>query len=302
MSQQLPPLRSFAKNVHSQYGEDGIVGELLRRVSSAVALDRWCVEFGAWDGVYLSNTCNLVRNAGYRAVLIEGSAEKFKDLCANFPGDDIVKLCRFVEFEGDSTLDALLKATPIPKDFDFLSIDIDGCDYYIFESLKNYRPKIVCVEFNPTIPNDANYVQPRDFSLKQGAGPRSLIALADTKDYALAAVTECNLMFVRKELLIAATGNVIAQPLAALRDDGKVRTFIFSGFDGTVLIDKPALQLPWHGLSIGPERLQQLPRFLRCFPSDYGPFQNFWFGLLVAVKFPRLFRERLAKQLRKKKR
>ena len=278
------------------------MAELLRRVSAAAPPDRWCVEFGAWDGVYLSNTCNLVRNAGYRAVLIEASAEKFRDLCANFPGDDVVKLCRFVEFEGDNTLDALLASTPIPKDFDFLSIDIDGCDYFIFESLKDYRPKIVCIEFNPTIPNEADYVQPGDFSLKHGAGPKSLVALADAKDYALVAATECNLLFVRSELLVPATGNAIAPPLSALRDDSTVRTFIFSGFDGTVLIDRPSLQLPWHGLSIGPESLQQLPRFLRRFPSDYGPFQNLWFGLLVAAKFPRLFRERLAKQLLKKKR
>jgi hypothetical protein len=25
---------------------------------------RWCVEFGAWDGFYLSNTYNLLNNQG----------------------------------------------------------------------------------------------------------------------------------------------------------------------------------------------------------------------------------------------
>lgn len=301
MSTALSPLSSFAKNVYSQYGEDGIIAELLRRIGAATPLDRWCVEFGAWDGVYLSNTCNLIRGANYKAVLIEGSAAKHRELCANLPGDETVKLCRFVQFEGKSTLDNILKETPIPVEFDFLSIDIDGCDYFILELLKDYRPKIVSVEFNPTIPNEAEFVQPKDFSIKQGSGPKSLVKLAQSKDYALVAATECNLIFVRNEFLAAATGAEAAPALADLRDDSKVRTFVFSGFDGTVLLDKPAFALPWHGLTIGVDRLQQLPRVLRRFPSDYGPLQNFLFGVLVVIRFPRLFRDRLAKQFFKKR-
>jgi hypothetical protein len=31
---------------------------------------RWCVEFGAWDGHYLSNTYNLIQNSGEVAISI----------------------------------------------------------------------------------------------------------------------------------------------------------------------------------------------------------------------------------------
>ena len=43
--------------------------------------------------------------------------------------------------------------------FDFLSIDVDGCDYYLFESLTKYKPKLICIEYNPTIPNDVEFIQ-----------------------------------------------------------------------------------------------------------------------------------------------
>ena len=46
-------LLDHAHDVHSQFGEDGVLAELLRRLG----IERgWCCEFGAYDGVHLSNT------------------------------------------------------------------------------------------------------------------------------------------------------------------------------------------------------------------------------------------------------
>jgi hypothetical protein len=58
----LGSLNTFQRNICSQYGEDGIIEEILSRFGGASGLDDWCVKFGAWDGVYLSNTCNLIKN------------------------------------------------------------------------------------------------------------------------------------------------------------------------------------------------------------------------------------------------
>lgn len=55
-------LNEFASNVTSQFGEDGIIEKILEVIGDA---NRWCVEFGASDGVYLSNTYNLIKNKGY---------------------------------------------------------------------------------------------------------------------------------------------------------------------------------------------------------------------------------------------
>ena len=174
-------LNKYSNKVHSQFGEDGILLEILKRLDKKNH-DYWCVEFGARDGISDSNTLNLIKNYGYKAVLIEGDKNYFNKLCQNFPQERIVKINKFINFSGDNNLDNILKKTDIPKNFDFLSIDIDGCDYYVFESLNEYRPKIVCIEFNHLIPNDVEFIQKRDFAIKQGCSAKSLIKLGKMKN------------------------------------------------------------------------------------------------------------------------
>jgi hypothetical protein len=151
---EVPPLNVFEMNVHSQNGEDGVIREILRRLEITDDASRWCVEFGAWDGVYLSNTFALVEK-GWNAVYIEGDADKYRDLLqtvATHPR--IVPLNEFVSRNKNEAncLDGLLERTGIPLDFDLLSIDIDSYDLEIWESLRNYRPKIVVIEINSSVP------------------------------------------------------------------------------------------------------------------------------------------------------
>ena len=136
-------LLDHAKNVYSQTGEDGILAAILETI---VTRDKWCVEFGAWDGQHFSNTCNLIENSGYSAVLIEGSKERFKDLLKRHgKNSKVFALNKLVGFKPNDGLDSLLTSVPIPKDFDFLSIDIDGNDYHVWSGLSSYTPKVVCI-------------------------------------------------------------------------------------------------------------------------------------------------------------
>jgi hypothetical protein len=278
-SAALAPLQTFAANVNSQNGEDGILQEILARLGRVWPLDKWCVEIGAWDGFFLSNTCKLITDGGYSAVLIEGDEVRFRTLCHNMPQPNVHKVCQFVTLEGSATLDEVLKRTPIPRDFDFLSIDIDGCDYFIFESLEQHQPKIICIEFNPTIPNEIDFIQARDFGIKQGTSARPLVALARAKGYTLVAVTLCNLIFVRNELAEAVIGAARAD-LETLRDDSRFRTFLFVGFDGTILSNKTHIEMPWHHVSYELDRFQQLPKVLRRYSHDYSRLQRLFFMLL----------------------
>lgn len=279
----LPCLTTFKRNVHSQFGEDGIIEEILKRLNAAASTDGWCVEFGAWDGMHLSNTYNLIQNKNYKAVLIEGDAQKYETLKKNIPQDDVVKVCRFVSFEGENSLDAILRSTPIPVDFDLLSVDIDGCDYYILESLNLYCPKIICIEFNPSVPNEIEFVQPRNFSVKQGASAKSLILLGEKKGYSLVAVTESNVFMVRNDLLAAVVGTQSIS-LDQVRDDSAAKFFLFVAYDGTILSNKKELKLDWHGNSIRIDQLQALPAVLRTFPPDYSFWQKILFRLWMAFK------------------
>jgi hypothetical protein len=47
----------------------------------------------------------------------------------------------------------LLAACDTPKDFGFLSLDIDSYDYFVLEKiLSAYRPSLICTEINEKIP------------------------------------------------------------------------------------------------------------------------------------------------------
>jgi hypothetical protein len=290
------PLNSFKNNRHSQFGEDGIIEEVLRRIAAASTIDKWCVEFGAWDGKHLSNTYDLISNKGYKAVLIEGDRAKYQLLCKNIPRPDVFKVCEFVTFDGESSLDNILKRTPIPVDFDILSVDIDGCDYHVFESLSSFKPKIVCIEFNPTIPNEVEFVQPRDFNIKQGASAKALITLAAKKGYSLVSTTFCNAIFVRDDLSQTVVGPQ-QSTLEDLRDDSEFKTFLFVGYDGTILSNKANIRLPWHGLSPDLNRFQQLPKSLRQFLPDYGFFKKVAFVIFLFVRHYPALRNHVSKIL-----
>ncbi|HEY4799646.1 MAG TPA: hypothetical protein VII99_11260, partial [Bacteroidia bacterium] len=170
-------LSSFEYNVKSQFGEDGVIDEIFKRIKNQ---DKICVEFGAWDGEHLSNTWNLWHNLGWSSYLIECDKEKFDTLeksIAAFP--KVKAINAFVMPEGENSLDNILSKTNIPKNFDLLSIDIDGDDYYVFENLNSYRPKAVIVEFNPTVPPHLEMVQERGQFM--GASALSVIQLGKRK-------------------------------------------------------------------------------------------------------------------------
>ncbi len=252
-------------DVYSQTGEDGVLAKILGCLPE---LDGWCAELGAWDGELLSNTCNLIDHRDYSAVLIEGDAERFARLEHRHGANPRVTCVhRWVGLEGDDGLDAVFAETPIPRDFDLLSIDVDGNDYHLWAALEHYRPKVVCIEFNPTIATEVEFVQPRDPRINQGSSLKSLVALGADRGYQLVAVLRFNAFFVRAEHF-ARFGIDDNRP-EVLRTDTSQVTHIFHGFDGTVFL-RGYRKLHWHGLELEEKRFQRLPRLLRRYPGNYG--------------------------------
>ena len=278
-------LNNFSKKIYSQFGEDGILLEILNRLKNK-NLDKWCVEFGAKDGISYSNTYNLIKHYNYNAVLIEGDKKYFKKLSKNLPQKNIIKINKFVNFSGPNNLDEILGSTVIPENFDILSIDIDGCDFYIFESLIKYKPKIVCIEFNHLIPNSIEFVQKKDFKVKQGSSAKSLIKLAGKKDYKLVGSSFSNLFFIDKNYFNLVTEKEVL--LEDLIDDHEIKNFIFSSYDGTLHTTKP-VKLGWHKIELKNEKIQILPKFLRHFPDDYNFFQKIIFLILREFLYPGRF-------------
>ena len=272
-------LLEHARDVNSQNGEDGILEKILLEVLPET--NRWAVEFGAWDGRHLSNTCHLIERHGYSAVLIEGDEERANELIAHHASDDhIHAIHRFVGFTASDGLDAILDGTPCPKDFDLLSVDIDGNDYHVWSAVTNYRPKVVCIEFNPTIPTHADFVQPADMNVSQGTGIGPMVELARRKGYELVAATLCNCIFVRAEDFHHF--EIEDNRPEVLRQDLHALTYLYVGFDGEVFLEGHD-KLSWHNLKIRPKSLQQLPRWLRGHRHAYGPLRRLAFRLYRAL-------------------
>lgn len=144
-------------NIHSQAGQDGILAEIFRRlrISSGTF-----VEFGAWDGIYLSN-CRLLYEKGWDGVFIEADFAKYQTLCSNY-GEKVVCINAMVGMEqGDRLADLLQQSGVAPDSVTFVSIDVDGPDLEIFANL-GFAPPVILIEggfnFSPhleeRIPND----------------------------------------------------------------------------------------------------------------------------------------------------
>lgn len=189
-------LNQFRFNYTSQAGEDGLIQYLCNKINIEKG---WCVEFGAWDGKHLSNTYTLINKKNWSAVLIESLEERFIVLKEKYKDrKDIYIIKAHVGFKAEDPfrLDALLKQTPVPINFELLSIDVDGNDWFIWESLKEYNPKIVIIEANSTFNYDVYKVGEPGSGI--GASARAITELGKEKGYELVAHTG-NCIFIRKE-------------------------------------------------------------------------------------------------------
>lgn len=269
-------LQGYSRNEFSQAGEDGIIEKILDVLPAAN--DPWCVEFGAWDGEHLSNTAALIQHKNYSAVLIEPNASRFEKLRLRYAQNRKVHCQRgYVRCVPPDSLDERLSRTPIPEDFDLLSVDIDGNDYHVWSASSRYRPRIVVIEFNPTIPDEVDFVQPNTGSVQQGCSVAALYRLGREKGYEPVCVTRNNALFVRDEYF--PMFGIRDNSIAALRRDRELVTHIFFGYDGAVLLAGHR-RIPWHQVPLCTAWIQHLPKSLRRYPDDYNPIQRFCYRVL----------------------
>ena len=129
--------------------------------------------------------------------------------------------------------------------------------------LHTYRPRVMLIEFNPTIPNDIVFIQPRDMSVFQGSSLRAFVELGKRKGYELVAANEVNAFFVLKELL--QKFGIADNSIDALHTDHRYETALFQLYDGTLKIAGNT-RLLWHNLPIEEKKLQVLSRHKRVYP------------------------------------
>lgn len=186
-------LSHYEKSLYSQNGEDGVLAKIMQVLQPS---SRFCVEFGAYDGISGSNTY-LLRMQDWDCLLLDRMYE--------IPEFNLHK-----EFITAENITAIFDKYAVPHDLGLLSIDIDYNDFYIWQSLdEKYRPAVVVIEYNAThLPDEDKVAKYQPFFCGDGtnyygASILALYQLGRAKGYSLVYAEKegVNLFFIRDDLL-----------------------------------------------------------------------------------------------------
>jgi hypothetical protein len=173
---RLDDITRYERKFSSQNGEDGILDALFATIGTT---GKYCVEFGVGDGRQC-NTAALVQRHGWTGLMMDILAP---------PPDGRFRIHQ--EFITAENINALFEKYHVPPAFDLLSIDIDGNDYWVWKNITAYRPRVVVIEYNASIPPTESRVMPYDSNFRWsgtdyfGASLLALANLGTAKGYTL---------------------------------------------------------------------------------------------------------------------
>lgn len=198
-------LGRFERQTYSQSGEDGVIEEIFRRIGTT---NKQYVEFGVSRG--LENNTVFLLLSGWKGVWLEGSEQFFACIRKTFA--EVITEGRLVAKNAFITADNiqdLFKETNVPKEFDLLSIDIDGNDYWIWKAITEYSPRVVVIEYNahlgPTeplvMPYDPKWVWDRGMHFNSSLKAFELLGKAKGYSLVYCNIVGNNAFFVRNDLV-----------------------------------------------------------------------------------------------------
>jgi hypothetical protein len=196
------PLTRYEYRVFSQNGEDGVLAELLGRLGTS---GRWFVEFGIENGTE-GNCVFLADVMGWSGLFLEPAEAAYEELLRKYSANPLVRTQRAMV--RPDNVEELFEQGGVPSEPDVLSIDVDGNDYWIWEAIVSYSPRIVVIEYNAHWPPQKRWVQPYDPESvwqrtdHQGASLGALRSLGEQKGYRLihTELTGNNAFFVRADI------------------------------------------------------------------------------------------------------
>ena len=209
-------LSQYSLNWTSEQGEDGIIRRIFQLLPSDGEKVKYCVDVGARDGRQASRTNSLLVPTMmgkektpfvWCGFLMESDPDAFcflRKLHAPL-GNQCLNVQVSAKEASRESLASLLQqhTTGFPVDFDLLSVDAQGSDYWILHNLwavGRYYPKVVCVGFNNTMPNDIGYVPNRMDNQCHGASLTAFVGLAQQNGYELIHTTDNTAFFIQHHL------------------------------------------------------------------------------------------------------
>ena len=203
-SSNLDNINKKEYRITSQNNEDGIINFIF----SELQLDKLnFVEIG-FD-FYQNNSLSLLKKSK-KGLFIDGDEKKvliLKNIVKIlYPRKNLIVQNHLVDV--DSINNLIKQNFEASDEVDFLSIDVDGMDYYLFESI-DFSPKLICIEYNFWFGKNLKCVAPYKKNYKAeslseyvGSSLKALIELAKLKGYHLIALeSSCvNAFFIRNDL------------------------------------------------------------------------------------------------------
>ena len=190
---------------YSQFEEDGLILFVLAAIGIK---NRTFVDIGSANCIN-SNCANLALNFGFHGLFIDGDKKLIEEGRSFYQTHPETWLYP-PKFESalvkTNNINELIEKNGFKGEIDILSIDIDGNDYWIWESLEIINPRVVIIEthieLGPqaiVVPYDESFCISEEKPDYFGASAPAMVKLAERKGYRLVGTNRFgfNLIFVK---------------------------------------------------------------------------------------------------------
>lgn len=142
----------YGQKCYSAGEEDGIIAAIFNKIKPD---EKVFLEIGSGFG--LENNTHFMLLSGWKGTWVDGNNQFIKTVSSKLGGSTFSKLLIKNCFVDSNNIKQLFSETLVhfnTKEIDFFSIDIDGNDYAVTESMfsKKIFPKVICVEYNGKYP------------------------------------------------------------------------------------------------------------------------------------------------------
>ena len=223
-------INDYELSLFSQNGEDGILDFIFEVIG---VKNRKFVEIGF--GHTENNSLYMITRRNFEGLLIDGgkwNVSAFNNFNQNQLKSSNIAIQKWIDRDN---INKIIKNHISEKEIEYLSIDIDGNDYWFWDKIDCLSPRVVIMEYNAsfglrsiTVPYDkkfnvSDFAHPPRFSCwYHGASLTALTKLAHTKGYILLGVESngVNCFFLRKDIADK-YGFISREPESVFRDHAK---------------------------------------------------------------------------------
>lgn len=177
---------------NSQKGQDSLIEHVFDKIGTT---NKFYVEFGAYNGIDCCNTRHLLKNKNWSGLLLD----------LEFENPQINLYKKFITKEN---ICSIFKEYNVPKQFDFLCIDIDGNDYWILkEILQEYSPRVIMIETNVRFEPNESWAMKYDSDWRwdgckwYGASPKAYKKLVNQFNYSPVHIYLDDMFIIRNDCL-----------------------------------------------------------------------------------------------------